>query len=182
MKKVLMIALMITMALTITSNAFAVTTFASWYWGDTIQTNPVDYTYTADPSESVLLPVVFNFNPLVESVQICSTGFNVLYTGTGSGTWELVTSASTVSSGPNTLFQIVGGGGTLPEGLFTPDEDNPLYFNVVYFGGFLMPASALNSFSITVAEQGGNPVPEPATMILLGSGLIGLFASKRRKA
>ena len=47
-----------------------------------------------------------------------------------------------------------------------PDSQENIYFS--------------SSLNITGGGQGGEPIPEPATLILLGSGLAGLFGFRKR--
>ena len=52
-------------------------------------------------------------------------------------------------------------------------------------GGTLWVASSFDTFEVAVRDKIGteiNPVPEPGTMLLLGSGIAGLALRRRRKA
>jgi len=53
-------------------------------------------------------------------------------------------------------------------------------FFAVNSGGSSILVNQLARITVTAFQQGGQ-VPEPATMFLLGSGIVGLFAARRRQ-
>ncbi len=71
----------------------------------------------------------------------------------------------------------------LPSGFYLTHADpgwyiDPLSGDVIQAGA---PYTFYFSSNLTIVDGNTPPVPEPATMFLMGTGLVGLFASTRRK-
>jgi hypothetical protein len=90
------------------------------------------------------------------------------------------------ASGPGrelTVDWMTGSGGfnyATPEGGVVVFSVELVDFFAVNSGGVSILVNQMARITVTGFQPGGQ-VPEPATMMLLGSGLIGLFAARRRQ-
>jgi PEP-CTERM motif len=127
-------------------------------------------------------PVIIKFDQETEGVEINSDlfptisgdEFSFTFTSSGSGSW--LYTPGTNDPAFLVSFMVAKGGNNF--NLFSVTGNSGMWFT---------PTNPMNQqpyglSHLTFYEGGQAPIPEPATMLLLGSGLVGLAAARRRRA
>lgn len=131
------------------------------------------YTYSFDGSNGGSIALSgFTADNGVQSLSIVQANNSTLYSCTAGGPGTLCAAtqtAVTAATGPLSLASVAGGIVTVTATVLNLDGPgrNP--------SGFILAGSA------TVNDAPVSGVPEPSTVVLLGAGLAGIFAARRKR-
>ena len=161
---------------------------AQWYWGD----NPSE-SYTAIyPSGEYWIPLPFTVVVGAGEEVVGAGGPEILYTGSATTGWRFdfnmgwywgaLTEGTHVV--PNGMALAVDQGTEiLPDGIYALNLSSP-YWGLYYWTNLeqttLLQVPSLNNIIITVGKPPVSAVPEPATILLMGLGLLTLLGERRR--